>query len=223
MRRECHGHSERTAAAPGLFQIGEQRVHHLHDGPRRRRQPGQAQGGAVQDVGGDGGPGGGRAPDRLHHRPLPLPEHVHLAGKSRAETRFRNAPSANLSRADAMFPGNFNPARQELFCFVFFSESCLSEQNRPDGFGNTRSPFQGVAVYRCCVQRLLGALFRASGRRAAPLLFSAVFCCFLLSFVFQRRRTETGFVSNPHSSLVLIPLEQLLPLDSSSIIRKHKS
>lgn len=81
MRRECHGHPERTAAAPGLFQIGEQRVHHLHDGPRRRRQRDQAPGGAVQDVGGDGGAGGGGAPDRLHHRALPLPEHVHLAGK----------------------------------------------------------------------------------------------------------------------------------------------
>lgn len=84
MRRECHGHSERTAAAaaPGLFQIGEQRIHHLHDGPGRRAKRDEAQGSAVQDVGGDGGDCGGGPADCLHHRSLCLPEHVHLGGKS---------------------------------------------------------------------------------------------------------------------------------------------
>lgn len=82
MRRECHGHSERTAAAPGLFPIGEQRVHHLHDGPGRRAERDEAPGSAVQDVGGDGGHSGGGAADRLHHGALSLPEHVHIAGKS---------------------------------------------------------------------------------------------------------------------------------------------
>lgn len=86
MRRECHGHSERTAAAaaaaPGLFQIGEQRVHHLHDGPGRRAERDGAQGSAVQDVGGDGGDRGGSSADCLHHGALCLPEHVHIGGKS---------------------------------------------------------------------------------------------------------------------------------------------
>lgn len=84
MRRECHGHSERAAAAaaPGLFQIGEQRVHHLHDGPGRRGERDEAPGSAVQDVGGDGGVSGGGAANRLHDGALPLPEHVHITGKS---------------------------------------------------------------------------------------------------------------------------------------------
>lgn len=80
MRRECHGHSERTAAAPGLFQIGEQRVNHIHDGPGRRAEWDGAQGSAVQDVGGDGGDCGRGATDCLHHRALCLPEHVHITG-----------------------------------------------------------------------------------------------------------------------------------------------
>lgn len=82
MRRECHGHSERTAAAPGLFQIGEQRVHYLHDGPGRRTERDEAPGRAVQDVGGDGCDSGGRAAGCLHHGTLPLPEHVYITGKS---------------------------------------------------------------------------------------------------------------------------------------------
>ncbi|KAM9836752.1 TNF superfamily member 10, like isoform 2-T2 [Aulostomus maculatus] len=49
MRRERHGRSERTAAA-GLFQIREQRVHHLHDGPGRRAQRHRTPGSAVKDV-----------------------------------------------------------------------------------------------------------------------------------------------------------------------------
>ena len=89
MRRECHGHSERTAAAPGLLQIGEQRVHHLHDGPGRRAERDEAPGSAVQDVGGDGGDRGGGAADRLHHGALSLPEHVHIAGKRRSSVTFR--------------------------------------------------------------------------------------------------------------------------------------
>lgn len=96
---ECHGHSERTAAAPGLLQIGEQRVHHLHDGPRRRRQRDEAPGGALQNVGGDGGAGGGGAPDRLHHRALPLPEHVHLAGKRPQVFLVQKAPLFFFCRA----------------------------------------------------------------------------------------------------------------------------
>lgn len=79
MRRECHGRSERTAA--GLFQIGEQRVHHLHDGPGRRTQRDWAPGSPVQDVGGDGGDCGGGTADRLHDGALCLPEYVHITGK----------------------------------------------------------------------------------------------------------------------------------------------
>lgn len=88
MRRECHGHSERTAAAPGLLPIGEQRVHHLHDGPGRRADGDEAPGRAVQDVAGHGGDRGGGAADRLHHRALSLPEHVHITGKSRFTLTF---------------------------------------------------------------------------------------------------------------------------------------
>lgn len=85
MRRECHGHSERTAAAAaaGLLQIGEQRLHHLHDGPHRRAEWGGAPGDAVQDVVGDGGDCRGGVADRLHHRTLCLPKHVHITGKTR--------------------------------------------------------------------------------------------------------------------------------------------
>lgn len=90
MRRECHGHSERTAAAPGLFQIGEQRVHHLHDGPGRRPERDEAPGSAVQDVVGDGGDSGGGVADCLHHGALSLPEHVHIAGKKLANTHFNS-------------------------------------------------------------------------------------------------------------------------------------
>ena len=97
MRRECHGHSERTAAAPGFFQIGEQRVHHLHDGPGRRAERDEAQGGAVQDVGGDGGDSGGGAADRLHHGALCLPEHVHIGGKSKFPLAFLLSLSLSLS------------------------------------------------------------------------------------------------------------------------------
>lgn len=82
MLRECHGHSERTAAAPGLFQIGEQRVHHLHDGPSRQSWPHGTPGHAVQDVGGYGGHRGGGASDCVHYGAFRLPEHVHITGRT---------------------------------------------------------------------------------------------------------------------------------------------
>lgn len=80
MRRECHGHSERTAT--GLFQIGEQRINHLHDGPGRRADRGSAPGNAVQDVGGYGGDSGGSVADCFDHGTLCLPEYVDITGES---------------------------------------------------------------------------------------------------------------------------------------------
>lgn len=80
MRRECHGHSERTAT--GLFQIGEQRINHLHDGPGRRADSGSAPGNAVQDVGGYGGDSGGSVADCFDHGTLCLPEYVDITGES---------------------------------------------------------------------------------------------------------------------------------------------
>lgn len=93
MRRESHGLSKRTAAPPpaepGLLQVGEQRVHHLHDGPHGEPRRDRAPGSTVQDVVGHGGDRGGGPADCVHHWALCLPEHVHLTGRSRFPLAFK--------------------------------------------------------------------------------------------------------------------------------------
>lgn len=84
MHRERHGSQSERAAAAGLLQIREQRVHHLHDGPSWRAASQSTPGDSVQNVGGDGRGCRGGSADCLHYGAVRLPEHVHIAG---AESR----------------------------------------------------------------------------------------------------------------------------------------
>lgn len=84
MRRECHhGHAEQSsAAAAGLLQKRQQRIHHVYDGPGHGGSGKHAtRCRAVQDVGRYGGDCGGRSTDCLYHRSVRLPEYVDITGK----------------------------------------------------------------------------------------------------------------------------------------------